>query len=203
MTPTIGKIIAGAAAVLIIIGALVFGVDSCHRRQGSAAEVQANIAKGEANAHQSQAQASDSKVADLETTVASQTKQLARVQEERDALLKRWRTRPIPPAVLPATTPDDRSELLEQLVLADAVIQKDAETIYNLAVGSTVKDSLIVQLTTSRNEWRATAEARERQALAQQAATKAWRDSVTTSRWTGRIEGALAGAAIGFLGGRR
>ena len=189
----------GLGLILAILAGLA-GYNSCRKTQGSAAEVQANIAKGEANAHQSQAQASDAVVSDLQAKHLETKKALDRLTNERVALLKRLdverQARLDAESAHPATIepiPDVR----------DAVIAKDAEVIAALQADSTVKDSLIVQLTASRDEWKQTAEARERQALAQESATKAWKHAVTSSRWQGRIEGFAAGAALGFLGGRR
>jgi len=189
----------GLGLILAILAGLA-GYNSCRKTQGSAAEVQANIAKGEANAHQSQAQASDAVVSDLQAKHLETKKALDRLTNERVALLKRLdverQARLDAESAHPATIepiPDVR----------DAVIAKDAEVIAAQTVVIGQKDAEIVQLTTSRNEWKATAEARERQALAQEAATKAWKQAVTSSRWQGRIEGFAAGAALGFLGGRR
>ena len=189
----------GLGLILAILAGLA-GYNSCRKTQGSAAEVQANIAKGEANAHQSQAQASDAVVSDLQAKHLEAQKALDRLTNERVALLKRLdverQARLDAESAHPATIepiPDVR----------DAVIAKDAEVIAAQTVVIGQKDAEIVQLTTSRNEWKATAEARERQALAQEAATKAWKQAVTSSRWQGRIEGFAAGAALGFLGGRR
>lgn len=39
--------------------------------------------------------------------------------------------------------------------------------------------------------------------MAQEAATEAWKKAVTTSKWSGRLEGFAVGAALGYLGGRR
>jgi len=189
----------GLGLILAILAGLA-GYNSCRKTQGSAAEVQANIAKGEANAHQSQAQASDAVVSDLQAKHLETKKALDRLTNDRVALLKRLdverQARLDAESAHPATIepiPDVR----------DAVIAKDAEVIAAQTVVIGQKDAEIVQLTTSRNEWKATAEARERQALAQEAATKAWKQAVTSSRWQGRIEGFAAGAALGFLGGRR
>jgi len=181
----------GLGLILAILAGLA-GYNSCRKTQGSAAEVQANIAKGEANAHQTQAQASDAVVSDLQAKHLETKKALDRLTNERVALLKRLdverQARLDAESAHPATIepiPDVR----------DAVIAKDAEVIAAQTVVIGQKDAEIVQLTTSRNEWKATAEARERQALAQEAATKAWKQA--------RIEGFAAGAALGFLGGRR
>lgn len=195
-------IIGAALAVALILGSLV-GYQSCRTSQGSAAEVQANIASGAANVHQSQAQASDALEPNLKAKLADQTVILARVTGERDALRKQWAARPVPPDALPPAAPDDRPALLEQLDLASAVIEKDAAMIDNQSKVIETQALTIGTLTVSRNEWKLTAEARERQALAQEAATRAWKSAVTSSKWIGRAQGFAAGVALGYAGGKR
>lgn len=203
MTPKLWKI-AGTLALLGIIAAgTVFGVNSCRRRQASEAETQAYIASGEAGVHQSNATTSDTTVSDLKAKLADQTVILARVAGERDALLKRWNARSLPLPALPSTTTDDRPALLEQLALASAVIEKDAAMIEDQSKVIETQALTIGTVTVSRDEWKATAEARERQARAQEVATKAWKQSVTSSKWVGRFQGFAAGVAVGYVAGAR
>ncbi len=172
MTPRLGQILTATAACLLIAGSLAYGLDSCHRKAGTQAEVQANIASGEANAHQTQAQASDKVAADLKAQLASREADLGRVITERDGLLKRMAAKPVPH--LDHANPVPGSDLVDALETAvadrDEVIAKDAEVIGKLEADSVVKDSLITALTIKSDEWKATAKARERQAAALQAA---------------------------------
>ena len=192
-----------AAIGLGLILAILAGLASygAHKKKtGQGSQVIAAEAKGEANAHQAQAQASDKALQDLQAKHLETQEALGRLTSERVALLKRLESErqarldaesAHPAAVEPV--PDVR----------DAVIAKDAEVIAAQAVVIGQKDAEIVQLTTSRDEWKATAEARERQALAQESATKAWKQAVTSSKWVGRAQGFAAGVAIGYIGAKR
>lgn len=82
------------------------------------------------------------------------------------------------------------------------MIEKDQEDIDALQKVSTTKDVLIASLTLDRDQWKATADLRQKQAMAQEAATEAWKQAVTASRWRGRIEGFAAGVALGYVGGK-
>jgi hypothetical protein len=200
------SLVGGLVLAFGLVGCLAFIAESCQKKHGNANEVTAHIAEGEANAHQSQANASDAKVSDLQAKVDGQAKELGRLNAERDALLKRLAAKPVPHAdpVGSNLSPTDLVDALETAVAdRDEVIAKDAEVIGKLEADSTVKDSLIVALTTSRDEWKATAQARERQAIAQAAATEAWKKAVSSSKWTGRVQGFAAGVALGYVGGRR
>lgn len=187
--------VVGVGIVLMGLVVLV-SVDSCRKKTGQGSEVIAAEAKGEANAHQAQAQASDKALSDLQAKHLATKATLDRLSAERVALLRRLeaerQARLDAESAHPAPVepvPDVR----------DAVIVKDAEVIAAQAVVIGQKDAEIVQLTTSRDQWKATAEARERQALAQEAATRAWKSAVTESRWLGRGEGFLAGVALGYV----
>lgn len=188
----------GLGLILAALASLA-GVDSCRKKQGSNAQTQANVAKGEANAHQTQAQTSDAVAANLQAQLMAKETALGRLTAERGALLKRLESErqarldaesAHPAAVEPI--PDVR----------DALIAKDAEVIEAQGKEIAGLKDLTSQLVISRDQWKATAEARERQALAQQAATDAWKKAVTTSRWRGRIEGFAVGMASGYVAGR-
>lgn len=201
------KMSLGAGIVLAfgLVGLLAFITEGCEKKRGTQNEVTAHIAEGEANAHQSQANASDAKVSDLQAKVDSQAKELGRLNAERDALLKRLAAKPLPNPN--HADPIPGTDLVDALEIAvserDEVIAKDAQVIEAFKADSVVKDSLITAIAKSRDEWKATAEARERQAIAQKAATDAWKKAVVASKWEGRVQGFAAGIAVGFLGGRR
>lgn len=48
-------------------------------------------------------------------------------------------------------------------------------------------------------QWRLAYESERKAQAAQQAATEAWKQAVTTSRWRGRVEGFAAGVALGYV----
>lgn len=205
MTTRLWHVVLMALLALVLAWCVVWTIGKFHETRGAAHEQEAHIAEGEANAHQAQAQKVDPQVENLKAIVASQAQQLARVSGERDVLLKKWNARPIPSATPTLPAADDRAALLEQLDLAQAVIEKDQEEIEARKVESAQKDALIAALTTSRDEWKATAEARDRQARAQEAATAAWKSACKSERMKGRIEGSgavgVVWAGIKLLGG--
>jgi len=106
-----------------------------------------------------------------------------------------------------------RAEVARLKAAAPIVIVKPGEPPPPEIVLDTAKDALIAQLDTQvkdlkaekelliadRDQWKATAELREKQESAQAAATKAWKDAVLQSRWLGRGEGAALGALAGLL----
>ena len=187
------RIYAAMVGLALVIGGLgaLAGLDSCRKHEGSAAEVTANIESGVASVHEQNAQAQNPAIQKLEAERDEARALAARVQGERDILRKKWDSRPIPPATLPVSAPDDRAALLGQLDLAEAVIAKDAEVIEAQDLLIKNQSESILVLTKARDEWKATAEARERQAMAQEAATRAWKDAVVTSEIKGGIKGAI------------
>ena len=187
----------GIAAALIFGG--LIGYQSCRKAEAGAAETQVHIADGEANVHTAQAQTSDTLAAELRATNAAQKKQLDLVLAERRELLRKLAA--IKPsgddpslAGLPSIPPDDPR---------DALIAKDAEVIQAQADHIVGLNAMVSALTISRDEWKLTAEARERQALAQAVATKAWRQSVTSAELKGGAKGLVLGLMLGFAGGKR
>lgn len=197
-------------ALVIALLAVAWGIGAWKQRCAAAAEIQSIIHRGEGNTHEAQARATEPAVADLKAKLEASTARENRLLLERDALLRKVATlqrashgakdqgaTPAPDANVDAYTPtrEDIAALVE-------VIEKDAETIEALQASSTVKDSLIVEISKARDEWQATAEARERQALAQESATRAWKQAVTSSKWVGRAQGFAAGVALGYIGGK-
>jgi len=200
VTPKLSHILLGFAGCILLAGLLTWGIEHARAAQGAKHEQAAQEAKGEANAHQTQAQASDKVVTDLKTKLDDQAAQLARLQSERAVLLRRLAAKPQPdpaPADLPVPVADGVGDD------RDALIAKDAEVIAAQALFIDGQKTEILALTTSRDQWKATAEQRERQAQAQEQATKAWKDAVTASTWKGRIQGFAAGIALGYVGGKR
>ena len=202
MAPRLWHILATAGLALGVLAGVVFGIDAIRQHQGAGAEHNAAVASGEANAHQHNAQAQDAAIADLQAQRKADKANLDRVASERDALLRKLaairqsnsHSAGDDPSPTQNVGSDDSA-----LEAAEAVIAKDAEVIEAQANFIEGQKTEISALTISRNEWKATAEARERQALAQEAATEAWKKAVTTSKWRGRIEGFAAGVALGYV----
>lgn len=204
------RLFAAVLGLALVIGGLaaLSGLDSCRRAGGGLAEHNAAVAQGEANAHQSQAQAHDSEVADLQAQLVAREADLGRLSRERDALRRKLAAvgqSNSHPANTGSVGADDSepSGNSGELDLLRATVAKDAEVIEAQELLIKNQSESILVVTKARDEWKATAEARERQALAQEAATKAWKDAVTSSRWRGRVEGFAAGVALGYVGGRR
>ena len=187
----------GLGAVLAIFASLA-GVDSCRKKQGSQAEIQSAIHQGEANAHASQAQA----IPDHSEALAQAKKDVAgaRVEVERlRRILEAERRARVPDPAVPdapnvqPSAVDHRDELLA----ADAVlIAKQDEQIHGLQMA-------LMDESKRSAEFKAAFESERKASMAQAAATKAWKEAVTTSRWRGRAEGFIAGAVLGYVGARR
>jgi hypothetical protein len=196
------KAIAYAVLAIALVLGTAWGIKHRAASKGSKDEAQAQVFKGEANATQTTAQASDAKIPDLQAKVDDQAASLVRLQAERDALLRKLAAKvpsvssnPDPTGAV--STPDSVSDV------RDEVIAKDAEVITAQTKQIQDQQAVIVALTGSRDQWKATADLRDKQAMAQEAATAAWKQAVVASRWQGRIEGFAAGAVLGYLGGKR
>ena len=193
------EVIACLACALIVAG--LFWWDGHTTGKARTSEITAGIAKGEANTHAQAATAIPNHQGEIQS--ASQNVDRARAKVARVGRnLEAKPGIPVPDhassgeAVPQALDFDTGSPLLDALNAERELTKaQDAKIkVLEVALSDEQKRS---------SEWKATAEARERQAMAQEAATKAWRSAVTTSRWTGRVEGFIAGAALGYLGGRR
>lgn len=198
MTKRLSHILIAAGLALGLLGALVFGVDASRKHQGSAAEIQSAIHQGEANAHVSQAQAIPDHAAELATAKADVAGARAEVERLRRLLAAQGRERIPDPECSHATdpapvAPDHRDELLA----ADAVlIEAQAGQIAALGLALTDEQR-------RSEQFRLAYESERKATAAQEAATRAWKQAMTTSKWRGRIEGFAAGAALGYVGGRR
>ena len=201
MIPTHWKIGAGILLTILLVWGGVALVNRHQVKVGTEAEHRARESKGEANAHQNAASQSDSRLPEVEAKLAQATAGMAGARAEVARLRKALATRP--EAVL---DPNGATEAVTEPVAADprdALIASQDVLIGKQDVVISEQAGQIVILTTSRDEWKATAEARERQAMAQEAATRAWKSAVTTGRWNGRLEGFAAGAILGYIGGKR
>lgn len=167
------------------LGVSVFLIDSCHRKQGQQREVQVAVHQGAAETHQAAAQAQDAQVPALK-------KRLQDSQAEVDALKAELAQIQAQGNVEGVDTPNYQGIIDGQAKVIDA---QDKQIIV-------LKEEVVV-LTLARDEWKKTAEEREKQALAQAAATEAWKQAVSSSLWKGRIQGFAAGLALGYVGAKR
>ena len=185
---TIQKALAGLALVVVLAMGVLWAVKRHDVSTGNKAEAQAAAFKAEANATTAAAVQTDAKV---ELIHKANAPDQARVDRDR-AEVKRL-TDVV--ASEPDTTPrdDPRLELdqAKDVLIADLITQVEGLKTENAA------------LLEDRNQWRATADLRLKQAQAQEAATTAWKHAVTESRWLGRGEGGLIGFGLGLLKGRK
>jgi hypothetical protein len=206
MSPRLVEIVAGAVCVFGLIWLLAFSSDSCAKKKGNSAQVQADLYKKGADSHEEQARMQDAKVSDLQAKLEATKADLDRLSNERGALLRMLaaakQVSADPGSAHPGPAEAPAASVSDDVSARDAVIAKDAELIDALLADNGKLKDLNAALIMDRDLWKKTAEDRERQAMAQEAATNAWKKAVTTSRWTGRIEGFAAGVALGYVGGR-
>ena len=177
----------------LILGALaaMAGFESCQRHKAEQAEQVSTQQAQEADSH---AQAAES--------IPVHQAELAAAKADVERLRKKLASRPAPLAPLPAVEPDggsggggDVAVLREQIAERDELIQAQDRQIAAL-------ESAYADERKRSAEFREAYEAERRATAAQAAATKAWKEAVTTSRWKGRVEGFAAGIALGYVGGR-
>ena len=203
MSPRLIQALLGALLIIGVLGGSALGVESCGRGKVDQGTQQANEAHGAADAHQTQAKDSDKLVADLQARVASAAQNVDRLTAERVRLLRALAAKvpPVPSdpdhavAVAPQPGPvaDER----------DAVIAKDAELIQAQQVVISDQAAVIGTLIVSRDAWKATAEARQREAAGLRIALDAQKHVAASGKWLGRVEGFAVGIALGYAGGRR
>ncbi len=202
MSPRILQALLGGLLIVGVLGGVALGVESCGKGKVNQGVQQANEAHGAANANQSQAQASDKLVADLQARVESAAQDMDRLTKERAALLRKLEAKvpPVPSdpdhavAVAPQPGPvaDER----------DAVIAKDAELIQAQQVVISDQAAVIGTLIVSRDAWKATAEARQREAAGLRIALDAQKSVAASSKWLGRVQGFAIGLGAGYVTGR-
>ena len=195
------KICAYAVAILLIAGVTAWAIKHHAAAIGNAAEVKAQEYKGGANAETAHANQTAVQVQAVQAANAPNQADVDRAWAEVRRLRKLLAARPNPipnppgsdPApVQPVATPDLNVQLDHA---KDELITKQDVQIQGLKAENALQSTEISQL-------RVALDLRNKQAMAQEADTKAWKEAVTASRWQGRIEGFAAGAVIGYLGGR-
>ncbi len=198
MTPRLSHILAGAGLALALLAAAVIGVDIVRKHVGSAAEIQSAVHQGEANAHVSAAQAIPDHAAELQGAKDDVARARAEVARVKLLLAAQQGAAVLDPAgtgstVPPSVDPDPRDQVIaSQGVLIE---EQDGQI---AALGLALEDEQ-----RRSAEFKEAFEAERKATAAQAAATKAWKEAVTTSRWRGRIEGFASGVALGYLGGKR
>lgn len=188
-------IVLGLCALLAVLAGLS-GLSSWREHQGQAGEIQSAVHQGEAQAHVQAAESVPDHSQALASAQADSARAWAEVRRLRQVVASQK------PGVSAADGPGEApgqpaTDHRDELLAADAVlIETQARQI----------DALQVAYSDERKrsaENRAAFEHERAARMAQEAATKAWKDAVTASRWQGRIEGFAVGAALGYVGGRR
>jgi len=197
MTPKLSHILVGFALAVGLFGVMAMGLEKIRETQAAKAQTQADVAKGEAKAHADQAQA----IPDHSLELARATQDVAGARAEVARLKRLLASKPgdagahsdgAGQADLPVVAPDHRDELI---AAQDALVG-------SLNGKITVLESALADETSRSGQWKAAYEASQRQAMAQEAATRAWKDAVTASRWSGRVQGFAVGIATGYVAGK-
>jgi outer membrane murein-binding lipoprotein Lpp len=192
------KILAGAAALLLLAGGVFWGIDRYQKGKGTKNEQQSQQLQGEANAHASNA----SSIPDHAQQLQSAKDDVARARAEVERVKRLLAAKPIisvpdhsgSGSPLPsAVDPDPRDQVIaSQGVLIEKL---DAQVGgLQLALSDEQKRSA---------EFKLAFETERKATAAQAVATEAWKKAVTSIRWRGRVEGFAAGVALGYVGGKR
>lgn len=202
MRPTLVEIIAGLFIVIGGLGLLTCGAESCGKRQVAAAVQTANINRGEANAHQSDAINHDRLAQALQQALAGREAELDRLRAEVRRLSAPIVGSDLTPggvpldADSPADLPSVSNELPALAVAQDALIRAQDAKIKGL-------EAEAAALTMARDDWKKTAQAREREAAGLRIALDAQRHVQTASEWRYGLSGFAAGLVLGYAAPRR
>jgi hypothetical protein len=176
-----------AAGVAIVVAASAFAVNSCRSGQGSVAEQRAAVESGVADTLVNNAQSIHTHKADLDKANAKTRATEASLAKAKAELARVKRIL----ADVPPAPPDKRDEVIAaQEVLIEA---QDTKIVALEGENTQLKIALVDETKRSEN-YRLAEEARGRQAQAQEAATKAWKQAVSSAEWKGAAKGAPAGA---------
>lgn len=198
--PTLLQIALGLAAALLIWWGIASLLDAHHQHQGTQQEQVSQAQHQEAQTHAQAAQAQDAQIPALQATIQSQQVTVAQLKRELATLKSHLAAHDAQPGVVAPVVPGDHPggpapDLVAVVAKQDQIIQAQGAQIDQQA-------ALIKSLTASRDEWQAAFQHEQAARLAQEAATRAWKQSVKESRWRGRIEGFAAGVALGYAGGK-
>lgn len=183
--------------VLVVLG-VTFGAgywQGTKRNQTKVtqAETQANIAKGEADAFKRQAEAKDQAIAAKDAAIVDARKLVSRANAEIERIKNL-------PAVVPSGsgTPDLRPlvERQGQLIAAYEISEKAKDGLIRDL------DAKVFDLSTSRDLWKASADAREREAAGLRIALETQKTLTRNALWKGRIQGLVIGVGSFYLAKR-
>lgn len=191
-------ILAALAAALILAWALLAGGRGCRQEQVQQGEHQAAVAQGESNVHVQQAQQLQAQADSEREARKTAEANVARLKKENAALLRRLAASGgagVPPAAGAGAAGQDDPGADPR----DAVIEKQQEIIaeQDKVIESQARELKLVRLEAS--ESKAAVEAERRRAAGLQIALDAQKHVQSNERWSGRFEGAGAGALAALL----
>lgn len=159
-------------------------------------EARANVAKGEADASKSQALAKDKEIevkdVDLAAARAEMAQRIAELARVKASLHAAPAT---PPVVHDQPIQPGVVDLAPLVKLQDEVIRAQSEVVAQ-------QETKIINLTASRDLWKGSSEAREREAAGLRIALEAQKSLTKGALWKGRIQGLAVGLGAGYLAGR-
>jgi hypothetical protein len=191
-----GYLLAGGIVALgAIYGAGYWHGQHKENTRATQAEHKADVAKGEADALKRQAQAKDAEIvakdAGLESSRAEVARKIAELAKLKASLL------PVNPGPLLPVKPLESGvvDLAPLVAKQDEVINAQAYLIQGL-------ETKIVDLTISRDAWKASEEARSREAAGLRIALEAQKSLTKGALWKGRFQGLAVGIGCGYLAGK-
>jgi len=187
--------IAKPMAVVIAAALVVLGVgSSCayhYRAKASQAENAANVAKGEADAAKAQAQAKDAEIAAKDSGLEQARADVARKIAELARLRASLRPSAPEDPVIDEPIQPGVVDLIHLVAKQDEVIHVQANFIKGLEVK-------ISDLTISRDAWKQSSDARERESAGLRIALEAQKSLTKSALWKGRFQGLAVGIATGY-----
>jgi hypothetical protein len=199
----------GLCALLAVL-TLAWGLGEWQQGRGHAGEIQSAIHQGEATTHANQAQAIPDHAAEVQALRDRADATQASLDRARAALARaeqKLAAKPVLPvpdpagaggANLPAVPADHRDE-----VIAAQKVLIQAQDVRIGALDLQVAGLELAYSDEQRRsaEWQAAYEDQRKATAAQEAATRAWKDAVGTSRNRGRAEGAIVWELIRRVAG--
>ncbi len=207
--PSLRNLLIVAGAALLAGWGITTALQVHHQHQGTQAEQVSQQQDQQAQAHAQAAQAIPHHAAALAAAQAradvaeAQAKaaeaQSGRLLKERAALLARLAAQaPAPPDLRDQVIAKDKEVISAQVAQIDGlhgqVVALEGQ-VGQLKLAFSDEQARSAQ-------WQAAYQHEQSARLAQEAATRAWKDAVRESRWRGRIEGFAAGVALGYAGGK-
>lgn len=193
-----------AAGAVAIVLALTYGLgyragQAKVSQRAETAENEANVARGERETYKRQAEAKDQEIAARDAGLDAARNNLRRAEQElARSKMERPPVVPVPLPAIPGTPVGDlgvEGGWRDLVGRQEAVIQAQAYYINGL-------ETKISDLTISRDAWKASAQAGEREAAGLRIALEAQKSLTKGALWKGRIQGLAIGLGSGYVLGR-